>query len=811
MVGSIRLSFLILTCVAAVISANSRAADADPAAPANPGEKARPPAAANAAEFAIPGEDPPQPFVPLHPRTVEDRQRVQALSVYAAARALEDRNQWAEAIDVLEKALKHEPDSVPILRRLCRLCFALRGSEQAEHAEKALKYGKRALQADPDDTDTISRIVSHYLRNDDAAAATEIETVLRGVLANPKLDKHAAGRLLADYDLGQLYAGRLQQPEKAADAFARVLEALDEKDANRLSPKDQKRILGDDPAETYLEFGRVFLQTKRNGLAITAFERGLVYDPDHPELPLRLAETYLNLGKGEEALNLVDRFIKRQPQASDGYELMAKILTVLKRENEITPRLERAAQADSKNLPLQYALADRYRETGQTDKAEALYKQLLNEQPTPAGYGALAASLMKRKKTDDLIKVIVQAMGRPGGLEAIQEQLRTIVKDPAYSAEVIDHGIKLLSAEPPAIDRAAGLRLLGFVGQSTAKLAEEDGGDPAQALTKLVEINRLAIKLSPSANAYRELIDTFRRQGKYVDAAKAVEDLIERYPDERNARVLSYLGELRRLADKKDEAIAAFREALKLAPHDVEAEFGLSRALSQAGKSDEAVQILRDALKNDAANPELNSLLGYVLSQAGKNDEAIALYKGLLEHYPQNDAMVQIARSGLSVVYVNQGDYAKGESELEILLQRTPDDPGVNNDLGYLYADQGKNLEKAESMIRKALQEKPHESAYLDSLGWVLFKRGKAKEALEPLERAVRSSPSGTDATIYEHLGDVYFQLQDYGKAKSAWEHAEKAGAKATPPDKRLPEIRKKLKSLERLGPSPKLSAGKTP
>ena len=33
---------------------------------------------------------------------------------------------------------------------------------------------------------------------------------------------------------------------------------------------------------------------------------------------------------------------------------MAKVLTVLKREKEITPRLEEAARHDSKNVPLQY-------------------------------------------------------------------------------------------------------------------------------------------------------------------------------------------------------------------------------------------------------------------------------------------------------------------------------------------------------------------------------------------------------------------------------------------------------------------------
>ncbi|MEJ7639271.1 MAG: tetratricopeptide repeat protein, partial [Singulisphaera sp.] len=164
--------------------------------------------------------------------------------------------------------------------------------------------------------------------------------------------------------------------------------------------------------------------------------------------------------------------------------------------------------------------------------------------------------------------------------------------------------------------------------------------------------------------------------------------------------------------------------------------------------------------------------------------EALALYKGLLEKYPNNEGVVHLARSGLSVIYVNRGDFAKGEAELEALLEREPEDAGVNNDLGYLYADQGKNLEKAEAMIRKAIQEEPENPAYLDSLGWVLFKRGKAKEAVGHLEKAV-SLPTGTDATIQEHLGDVYFQLQRPDKAKAAWKAAEAAPPRPRPP-KRL-------------------------
>src|SRR5262249_45993312 len=148
-------------------------------------------------------------------------------------------------------------------------------------------------------------------------------------------------------------------------------------------------------------------------LAIKAFERGLDYEPDDAQLPLLLARTLLKVNKGDQALALVERYLKRQPNELDAYTLLAEVLTGLKREAEITPRLEEAAKNDSKNAALQYALADRYRETGQVERAEALYKSLLASQPTIQGYGALAASLLKRKKAEDLLKVLAEAITRP--------------------------------------------------------------------------------------------------------------------------------------------------------------------------------------------------------------------------------------------------------------------------------------------------------------------------------------------------------------------------------------------------------------
>jgi Flp pilus assembly protein TadD len=130
-----------------------------------------------------------------------------------------------------------------------------------------------------------------------------------------------------------------------------------------------------------------------------------------------------------------------------------------------------------------------------------------------------------------------------------------------------------------------------------------------------------------------------------------------------------------------------------------------------------------------------------------------------------------------------------------------PDDAGVNNDLGYLYADRGQKLEQAEAMIRKALEEEPENGSYLDSLGWVLYRRGKFQEALEPLEKAAKAQAS--DATILDHLGDVYFRLQEQAKARTAWEKAESLMSKSVPPDKKLPDVRRKLDALKQQPQSP--------
>ena len=243
------------------------------------------------------------------------------------------------------------------------------------------------------------------------------------VLANPKLEAHAPGGCWPQYELGKLYSGRLHQPEKAADAFAKVLDALDDKSANRLSPANQVRILGNDPSTAYLNFGLVFLVGKRYELAVKALERGLIYDEDNPQISLLLAETLLKLNKGDQALALVDRQIERQTPFVEAYELLAKVLkaTQARKGDHASAGSGRPARFQERSAPVRSGRSlsrDGRDRQGRGALQSALY--LAADAPDLPGSGDFALEAEEGRR---LAQGDQRGVERPESQEAIKPQL----------------------------------------------------------------------------------------------------------------------------------------------------------------------------------------------------------------------------------------------------------------------------------------------------------------------------------------------------------------------------------------------------
>ena len=267
-------------------------------------------------------------------------------------------------------------------------------------------------------------------------------------------------------------------------------------------------------------------------------------------------------------------------------------------------------------------MADRYRETGDNDKAEALYKELLGSQPTPKTYRALAASLFKRRKAADLLKVTSEAWARPETQEAIKPQLAAIAADDAMTDAMLDVGLEQLQANPPSLTKPAQV-VLSLLAVNPSR----ESTNRTRRLEKLLRLERLLAEQNASDEIQSEISNTLRRLGSYAPAASALEQLMAKYPNTRSVLNLVNLADLHHRAGHNEAVNATLREAMKLDPGDPASQYRLANLLSEVGRVDESIRIFREASKKEPNNYIFDLSLGGTLSRFGRNEEAIKVFE----------------------------------------------------------------------------------------------------------------------------------------------------------------------------------------
>jgi Flp pilus assembly protein TadD len=240
--------------------------------------------------------------------------------------------------------------------------------------------------------------------------------------------------------------------------------------------------------------------------------------------------------------------------------------------------------------------------------------------------------------------------------------------------------------------------------------------------------------------------------------------------------------------DQFDLAVAAYATIQPSDPAFYIAEIGRADATYAAGRADESLTILQALARSHGAQLTVQIALADGLRRPQNFAEAKQAYDAaiaMLPNPPRPESWPLFYSRGVCLERL--GDFASADTDLRQALALNPDEPQVLNYLGYSLVDRGQKLDEALGMIQRAVAARPDNGAILDSLAWAYFRLGRYEDALVPMEQA--SLLLAVDATVTDHLGDVYWAVGRKREADYQWRRA----LSFAPEEKDATRIRQKL------------------
>lgn len=333
-------------------------------------------------------------------------------------------------------------------------------------------------------------------------------------------------------------------------------------------------------------------------------------------------------------------------------------------------------------------LAIRHHQAGQLPQAEAIYRQILQTQPS-------------HPDALHLLGVIAHQAGQhETAVVLIGKAIAAAAKSPEYHANL-----------------GEALRALGRLDEAVAAY-------------------RRAIRLNPRfAVAYNNLGIALKQQGKDAEAVTAYRRALAVKPDYPQAH--NNLAIALKEQGKTDEAIVHYRQALALDPNSAETHNNLGVALKEQGLPDQAIDHFQRAL---ALKPDFAAAcegLGGALRELGRLDAAAEA----LSAATRLDPRCASAYNNLGVVLKDLGRAAAAIAAYEQAIALEPELAEAHNNLGIVLKEQGR-LEEAIRHLNQASALKPGYAEACNNLGLVLEIQGKVEEAIAAYRQAIALNPA---------------------------------------------------------------------
>lgn len=427
----------------------------------------------------------------------------------------------------------------------------------------------------------------------------------------------------------------------------------------------------------------------------------------------RLAAIDYADGKRQEAYAGLDRVLTQEPNNVQAKLLKGRFLFQEGRIDEALTHAQAAAKADPRSVQALYILGLINAKRRDVEEAAKYFTEVLKLNPR-----AVDAQIQLARLNLDNGKVV----------ESLQFSEQAVKNQPA-------NGLAHLML-------ARGLMARGDLKVAEAKMNALVASNPNSAPV-LAQMGELYLLKKDEAAAYRSFE---RGQEADADSVEALTGL---------AAMDTAAGKVRAARDRVEARLAR-------TPNDPRVLLLAARVYQRDADSAKAEEALRKVIEVDPANLQAYEMLGRLYLTAHRLEEAKREFDEVARLQPSAIS----ADTMIAMIFELQNNPVEAQKRYEAIIAKDSRAAVAANNLAWIYAERGGNLDVALQLARTAKQQLPSQPEVSDTLGWVYYKKNLAALAIDPLKESIGFDPK--NPIYHYHLGLAYAKNGDKAKARGA-------------------------------------------
>jgi tetratricopeptide (TPR) repeat protein len=452
----------------------------------------------------------------------------------------------------------------------------------------------------------------------------------------------------------------------------------------------------------------------------------------------------------ENAAKLLEQIVSKNPQDVENRILLANVFNSLGKIDEAVSIYQDLLEIKEDHDTL-LMLGTLYAQNKEYDKAQKILNRLiLLEDDSYLGHYYLAQLYLELQYYDKAASSYERALELNWSERLAFEVAEYYENRQEYEKAILIHN--RIIGEGESVDMAK-TRLVNIY----LTIEEYD-----KALELLRELRTI---LPESQSVDLTISRILLGQEKYDEAIMILEDVLKTNPE------LTVVRYILATAYYRNDDILRAEQQLKKIPEESslheDSIFLWVKMLNDSDKYTEAATLLEQQIGDAATRkPSFYILLASLYRENEEIELGKKIYGQALRLFPEDVDILY--NYGIFLEKIGENDEAMTKMQAVIALD--PDNGAALNFVGYTWADNNHNLDKALEYIKKAVELMPDDGYVRDSLGWVYFKMGDVGQAIIELEKA--SEMVENDPVVKEHLGDVYLQLDQPEKALTLYEES---------------------------------------